>query len=153
MWLFGDEHFVTEVGSMNQFFYWINEDGQKELITAPLDGGIILPGITRECVLEIARNPEKFGINFGEDVIRVTERRFTMGEVCKAVKEGRMLEAFGCGTAAVVTPVDCIGYNGWDYHIPCGEDGKIGDMAKMFWQILTGIQYGKIEHPWSYKIN
>lgn len=55
LWLFGEDHQITEVGSMNVFVYLINESGQKELVTAPLDSGIILPGITRDSVLTATR--------------------------------------------------------------------------------------------------
>nr|XP_007966123.2 branched-chain-amino-acid aminotransferase, cytosolic isoform X2 [Chlorocebus sabaeus] len=53
LWLYGKDHQITEVGTMNLFLYWINEDGEEELATPPLDG-IILPGVTRQCILDLA---------------------------------------------------------------------------------------------------
>lgn len=55
LWLYGDNHQITEVGSMNVFVYLINDSGEKELVTAPLDSGIILPGITRDSILIATR--------------------------------------------------------------------------------------------------
>eukprot|EP00291_Cryptomonas_curvata_P012767 CAMPEP_0172190546 /NCGR_PEP_ID=MMETSP1050-20130122/23177_1 /TAXON_ID=233186 /ORGANISM="Cryptomonas curvata, Strain CCAP979/52" /LENGTH=275 /DNA_ID=CAMNT_0012865439 /DNA_START=152 /DNA_END=976 /DNA_ORIENTATION=+ len=71
LWLSGEDEAVTEVGAMNIFFLWKTPDGVVELITAPLDG-IILPGVTRASILELARAWGEF---------RVTERRYTMAEV------------------------------------------------------------------------
>ncbi|VDM77377.1 unnamed protein product [Strongylus vulgaris] len=101
LWLSGPEHYVTEVGAMNFMVFWKNEKGEDELITASLESGIILPGVTRQSVLELAREMGEF---------KVTERDYTMDEVQKAVKENRVYEMFGTGTAAVVTPVDNIVY-------------------------------------------
>ena len=92
MWLFGEDAEVTEVGTMNVFFVWRNKvTGERELVTAPLDG-TILPGVTRATALELARS-------WGD--LQVTERVFTMGDITDAIDDGRMLEAFGTGTAAV----------------------------------------------------
>lgn len=54
LWLFGEEQEITEVGTMNLFVFWINENGEKELVTPPLDG-TILPGVTRQSILDMAR--------------------------------------------------------------------------------------------------
>ena len=54
LWLFGDEHQITEAGTMNFFVHWTNEDGDEELVTAPLDG-TILPGVTRQSILDLGR--------------------------------------------------------------------------------------------------
>ncbi|KAL6733192.1 hypothetical protein Aduo_003859 [Ancylostoma duodenale] len=102
LWLAGPEQYVTEVGAMNVFMYWKNERGEDELITASLDSGIILPGVTRQSILELSREIGGF---------KVTERDFTMKELTKAVKENRVYEMFGAGTAVVVTPIDRILYN------------------------------------------
>ena len=83
---------------MNFFVYWINENGEKELVTCSLDEGLILPGITRDSV--IAQSKE-WGIS-------VIERNFTMQELIKAISEQRVLEAFGTGTAAVICPISRI---------------------------------------------
>ncbi len=141
LWLFGDQHWVTEVGTMNIFFLWVNKKGEKELITAPLDG-TILPGVTRDSILSLARGWNEF---------KVTERPYTIHEVIEAIKEKRVVEAFGAGTAAVVSPVQGFQFDGVDYSIPLGKaaDSKAGDLTMRFWNTITGIQYGKIPHEWS----
>jgi len=133
LWLFGEEDYVTEVGSMNIFFVWINENGEEELVTAPLDG-TILPGVTRDSILELVRE-------WGE--LKVTERKITMQQVCDAVSDGRLKEAFGAGTAAIVSPINGIAYNGTDMPVPCGTDNKAGPLAKRLYHSLSDIQYGR----------
>ena len=98
LWLLHD--YVTEVGTMNFFVFWKNEQGVDELITPPLDG-TILPGITRDSILTLAR---------GLGAFKVTEKTFKIQEMVKAVNEGRMHEAFGAGTAAIVSPVQQFTY-------------------------------------------
>jgi len=147
MWLLPDaksgDHIVAEVGTMNQFFLWKTKEGETELITAPLDG-TILPGVTRDSILRMTREWGRF---------KVTERHFTMGEVVSAVDEGRMLESFGAGTAAIVSPVDKIGWKGKDYHIPLDvndPEATAGPLAKELFTTILDIQYGKREHQgWS----
>lgn len=140
LWLFGEDRQITEVGTMNMFVHWINEAGEKELITAPLDD-IILPGVTRDSIIQLARD-------HGETVV---EKTFTMDELAKACNEGRVLEAFGCGTAAVVSPIKNINYDGVDYNIPIDEEHGSGPLTKEMWTQLTDIQYGRREGPegWS----
>lgn len=146
LWLFGEEEFVTEVGTMN-FFAAIKdkETGKKTLMTAPLDG-TILEGVIRDSVLDLARErlePEGW---------EVEERKFTMWELANAADEGRLIEAFGTGTAAVVSPVRKIGWKG--RLVECGlkEDQEVGDVTKRMKAWIEGIQYGIEEHPWSWKI-
>ena len=83
--------------------------------------------------------------------MKVTERNITMKEVVAAVDEGRMVEAFGCGTAVVVSPIELINYNGKELKIPL-ELGNVGKTAQRLWDEITGIQLGKIEHEWSVKV-
>ncbi|EQC34071.1 branched-chain amino acid aminotransferase [Saprolegnia diclina VS20] len=145
LWLFGEEHFVTEVGTMNLFVYWINDAGEKELVTAPLHRGDILPGVTRDSILELTRGWGEF---------KVSEHTITMPSIVKAQKEGRLLEIFGSGTAAVISPVKLINYNGEDIDVPLdAEDGKSGQLTKRIWKEMTDIQYGRKPHPWSVVIN
>jgi len=147
MWLLPDaktgDHIVSEVGTMNQFFLWKTKEGDTELITAPLDG-TILPGVTRDSILRMTREWGRF---------KVTERHFTMNEVVSAVNEGRMLESFGAGTAAIVSPVNKIGWQGKDYDIPLDvndPDATAGPLAKELFHTILDIQYGKKEHQgWS----
>jgi len=147
LWLFGEENYVTEVGTMNMFIAWITPDGQKELITAPLDG-TILEGVTRESVLELARRH----LENGKEGWRISERKYTMDEVKKAADEGRLLEAFGAGTAAVVSPVKGISWNGEMINVPLSEGKETGPLAEKFWNWMLDIQYGVVEDPWSYVV-
>eukprot|EP00126_Sphaerothecum_destruens_P006633 Sdes_comp19459_c0_seq1m10888 len=138
LWLFGKDHQITEVGTMNFFMIWINEQGKKELITPPLDG-TILPGVTRDSILQLARQWKEF---------QVSERVFTMPQVCKALQENRVLEIFGAGTACIVSPVEKIIYNSQEWKIPCGN-GKAGVFTEKFNDTILAIQNGEISHPWS----
>ncbi|ETW09927.1 branched-chain amino acid aminotransferase [Aphanomyces invadans] len=145
LWLFGEDHLVTEAGTMNLFVFWINEQGEKELVTAPLTRGDILPGVTRQSILEMTRGWGEF---------KVTEHTITMPAIVKAQQEGRLLEVFGSGTAAVISPVQLINYNGKDVNVPLdAPDGKSGQLTKRIWNEMTDIQYGRVEHPWSVVIN
>lgn len=117
---------------MNLFVHWINEQGEKELITPTLDRGDILPGITRDSILALTREWNEF---------KVTEGHIKMKEVQKATEEGRIIEIFGSGTAAVVTPVSTINYQGKDLQIPLeGTDGRAGKLAERIWKELGDIQ-------------
>jgi len=102
LWLLGKECDVTEAGASNFFVVWRTREGRTQLITAPLGDKVILDGITRGSVLELAR--ERF---CGD--LEVLEKKFTMYEVEEAVEEGRLLEAFAAGTAVGVfhSFVDC----------------------------------------------
>ena len=146
LWLFGEEEFVTEVGTMNFFVAVLDKDtGKKTLMTAPLDG-TILEGVTRDSVLDLARErltPEGW---------KVEERKFTMPELASAADEGRLLEAFGTGTAAVVSPVRKVSWRG--RLVECGlrEDQEAGDVARRMKAWIEGIQFGDEEHPWGWKI-
>jgi len=93
LWLLHD--YVTEVGTMNFFVFWKNEDGEDELVTPPLDG-TILPGVTRDTILTLMKEAKEF---------KVSVRDFKIHDMIRAINEGRMYEAFGAGTAAVVCPV------------------------------------------------
>ncbi|KAH7912565.1 aminotransferase [Hygrophoropsis aurantiaca] len=149
LWLHGPEHYLTEVGTMNLFVALKGEDGVAELVTPPLDG-MILPGVTRDSVLALARNHVS-GIKKLPglpDQLKISERLIHMGEVIQANNAGRLIELFGTGTAAVVTPVDKIGYQGSDVHIPTGEDG-MGPISKPLWTELVGIQTGTIKSDWN----
>ena len=113
LFLFGAEHRVTEVGSMNVFVVMKTTDGQVELVTAPLSGDI-LPGVTRRSILDLARaDPASVGVD------RVEERAFTMPEVRRAAQDGRLLGIFGAGTAAVVCPVREVVNEGGGHRAVC----------------------------------
>jgi branched-chain amino acid aminotransferase len=149
--------------------YWHDHDrAVLELVTPPLDG-MILPGVTRDSVLVLAREHIK-GIKrlagLPENLV-VSERPVTMQEVKNAAETGRLVELFGTGdtpsprmtrwvyrwmfvtgTAAVISPVDKIGYLGGDILIPTGEDG-MGPISRPLWKELSGRQTGEIPSEWS----
>ncbi len=125
LWLDGIElKYIEEVGAMNIFFI-IND----ELVTPKLNGSI-LPGITRFSVIDLAK---KWGMT-------VNERRVSMQEIIDAHENGTLKEAFGSGTAAVISPVGEIRYGEKVLNI---GDGKPGETAMKFYDALTAIQYGK----------
>src|ERR1700712_5516999 len=143
LWLFGEEEYVTEVGTMNLFAAIKNKDGTNELLTAPLDG-TILEGVTRDSILSLAKErlvPKGW---------RVEERKFTMPEVAEAAKEGRLLEIFGSGTAAVVSPVRKISWKGQIVNCGLDEHLEAGPIAQQMMDWMAAIQYGEEDHPWRY---
>lgn len=136
LWLFGDDHEITEVGAMNLFILLRRGDGSKELVTPPLDKGTILPGVTRRSIIELCSTwPD----------LAVTERKITMSEVMTALAEGRLLEMFGSGTAAVVSPVGGLHYQGNLVNIPTPEQG----LAPTIMAAMSDIYYGKVQSPWA----
>lgn len=153
LWLYGPDHQITEVGAMNMFFVLKKKDGSGvELVTAPLTRGDILAGVTRDSILEITRG---WNSNSGPGAgtikgMEVSERWLTMSEVVEAHSEGRLLEAFGAGTAVVVSPVRCIVYKEQDINVPTGDSA--GPVATHIWNTLKDIQYGNVNHPWSVAI-
>lgn len=85
LWLSGENEEVTEAGTMNFFVYWKNEKGEDELITSSLDKGIILPGVTRQSLIDLAREL---------NTVKVSEKDFTMEELIRAIKEKRVIKEF-----------------------------------------------------------
>lgn len=135
LWLFGEEGYITEVGTMNVFFVFKDsQTGKKELVTAPLDG-TILEGVTRDSVLTLARD------RLGSDW-EVNERKFTIHEVKERAEKGELVEAFGAGTAAVVSPIKCIGFHGEDIQVPLAG-GDAGELTKDVGEWIRRIQYGE----------
>jgi branched-chain amino acid aminotransferase len=129
LWLDGiEQQYIEEVGAMNIFFV-IN----GELIT-PMLTGSILPGITRDTVIALAKMWD----------IKVTERKISIDEVLDAHNSGKLEEIFGSGTAAVISPVGEIKYG--DTVITVGN-GKVGPMANKFYKTISDIQYGNTEDP------
>jgi branched-chain amino acid aminotransferase len=127
LWLDGVERkYIEEVGAMNIFFC-IND----ELVTPELNGSI-LPGITRDSVLTLAK---RWGM-------KVSERKISIDELIQAHGNGTLKEAFGSGTAAVISPVGEMRYG--DEVLTIG-DGKTGPMALKFNKAITDIQYGRAE--------
>eukprot|EP00758_Cryptobia_borreli_P003164 Tbor_TRINITY_DN3570_c0_g1::TRINITY_DN3570_c0_g1_i2::g.2875::m.2875/K00826/E2.6.1.42, ilvE; branched-chain amino acid aminotransferase len=134
LWL-GPGDVVDEVGAMNFMMLWRNKDGERELITAPLDG-TILPGVTRDTILSLGRQWGEF---------KVTEKRFTVHDMVQASEEGRLEEAFGCGTAAIVTAVEGVQVLNKYINIPVHEKS----VAVRLFNAIQDIQYGVVEHSWS----
>ena len=139
LWLIDDV--VSEVGVMNFFVHWTNKQGEKELITCPLDG-TILPGIMRDSVITLCK----------EWGIKVTERHFTIHEILDALKEGRFHEAFGTGTAAIVCPIKEISYKNTPYALFKDPNQNVGELGKKLYDTLLDIQTGVVKHPWSRSI-
>lgn len=138
LWLDAEEHrYVEEIGTSNAFFC-IGD----EVITAPLDSGTILPGVTRESVIQLLK---KWGVT-------VTERKLAMEEIQAAAQTGTLTEIFASGTAAVISPIGCLSYLGQD--IPVGS-GKVGPIAQKLYDTLYGMQTGTVEDDmgWMYTVS
>ena len=126
LWLDAKEKkYAEEVGSMNIFFVI------GDTVVTPMLTGSILPGITRKSSIEILKSKN----------IKVEERRISIDEIEAAAKSGELKEVFGTGTAAVISPVGEISYKGEDFVV---NGGKMGEITKMLYDEITGIQRGKI---------
>ncbi len=136
LWLDGVERkYIEEVGSMNVMFKI------KGKIVTPELTGSVLPGITRKSCLEIL---EDWGYT-------VEERLLSVDELMEAASNGDLEEAWGTGTAAVVSPIGEIAYGGKDYGV-CG--GQIGPVTQKLYDTLVGIQWGQLEdkYGWTLKV-
>ncbi len=132
LWLDGvEKKYVEEVGSMNVFFK-IN----GEIITPALNGSI-LEGVTRNSIIELLKHWN----------IPVTERKISMKEVEEAYQNGQLEEAFGTGTAAVISP---IGEFNWQGKKMVVNEEKTGKVSKQLYDTLTGIQLGTEEDPFGW---
>ena len=137
LWLDGVERkYIEEVGAMNVMFKVAGE-----IITPELTGSI-LPGITRKSCIEVLKS-----LGY-----KVTERLFSIDELKAALQNGTLEEAWGCGTAAVVSPIGKLMYEDVEYEV-CG--GKIGEVTQKLYDILTGIQWGtrEDEFGWIHKLS
>ena len=127
LWLDGVERkYIEEVGAMNVMFK-IN----GKVVTPKLVGSI-LPGITRKSIIEILK----------AEGYEVEERLLSVDELIEALENGTLEEAYGCGTAAVVSPIGELAYKGKKYTI---NNGKIGALTQYLYDTLTGIQWGNVE--------
>ena len=136
LWLDGVERkYIEEVGAMNVMF---KIDGE---IVTPMLTGSILPGITRKSCIEVLK---KMGY-------KVSERLLSVDELVSALESGKLEEAWGCGTAAVVSPIGKLAYGDKEYVV---SGGQIGEVTQKLYDTLTGIQWGKLEDTfgWVYKI-
>ena len=151
LWLFGEDSQVTEAGASNFCVIWKTKDGKLQLVTAPLGDKVILDGVTRRSLLQLAR--ERLADNkYGLEPIEVVERKYTMQEVKEAIEEGRMVEAFACGTAFFVAPVSEINFRNESLAIPM-VGGHTGEYAALLKSWLKNIMYGKEQHEWGVVIN
>ena len=137
LWLDGIEHkYIDEVGAMNVFFVI---DGT--VVTPTLEGGNILPGVTRKSCIQLLQSMG----------YKVEERKLSLAEVEEAYANGKLNEAFGTGTAAVVSPMGLLDTGDRKMVI---NNGEIGPVAQKLYDTLTAIQWGKIEDKfgWTVKV-
>ena len=135
LWLDGVERkYIEEVGAMNVMFK-IN----GEIIT-PMLSGSILPGITRKSCIEVLK----------KEGYKVSERLLSIDELSEAMENGTLEEAWGCGTAAVVSPIGELCYKDKKYSV---NNGEIGKVTQHLYDTLTGIQWGKIEDTFGWTQN
>ncbi len=137
LWLDGIEHkYIDEVGAMNVFFVI---DGK--VITPSIAEGSILPGVTRASCIQL----------LGDMGYEVEERKLSIDEVEKAYREGKLNEAFGTGTAAVISPMGLLD-NGKEKMVINNQE--IGPVAQKLYDTLTAIQWGRAEdtYGWTVKV-
>lgn len=126
LWLDGvEQKYIEEVGAMNVMFK-IN----GEIVTPALTGSI-LPGVTRNSCIEVLKSKG----------YTVSERLLSVDELAAAMADGTLEEAWGCGTAAVVSPIGKLIYKDQEYKV---SDGGIGEVTQMLYDTLTGIQWSKL---------
>ena len=134
LWLDGVERkYIEEVGAMNIMF---KINGK---VVTPMLNGSILPGVTRDSILQVCRD-------WGYEV---EERRISVDELVAAAKDGSLEEVWGTGTAAVVSPVNKLRYEDEVMHI---GDGGIGELTQKLYDELTGIQWGKREDTRGWRV-
>ncbi|HBH87333.1 MAG TPA: branched chain amino acid aminotransferase [Syntrophaceae bacterium] len=134
LWLDAVERkYIEEVGTSNIFFVIGNE-----LVTPPL-GGSILPGVTRDSVIQIARSWN----------ISVSERPVSIDELVEASAKGGLKEAFASGTAAIVSPIGKISYKEREIII---NDEKTGDLTEKLYNEILQIQYGEKDDPFGWRM-
>ena len=132
LWLDGVERkYIEEVGAMNVMFKIGGE------IVTPMLTGSILPGITRKSCIEVLKN----------EGYTVHERLLSINELKEAMENGTLEEAWGCGTAAVVSPIGELFYQGVHYPV---NNGQIGEVTQHLYDTLTGIQWGRVEDTYGW---
>jgi branched-chain amino acid aminotransferase len=140
VWLDAIEHrYVEEMGGMNLFFVY--QKGEEVTLVTPELNGALLAGITRDSILTLASD---FGY-------RVEQRRYSTDEWGRDVASGALTEVFACGTAAVVTPVGHVKFDGGSWSIHGGEPGPVSTRIR---EALTAIQYGNAPdtHGWMHRV-
>lgn len=142
LWLFGPEGYVTEAGSSNLFVIWRNREGRLELVTAPLTEHTILAGVTRQSILELARERLTGALSYQweEEPIDVVEAKFTIFDIIEASEQGRLVGSFAVGTACFLVPVSHIEYQGRGITIPRGKFPHVSALRKWLTDITTGVE-------------
>lgn len=141
LWTVSKSHIdgnVTEAGRMNFFAVLKSEDSDLQIVTPPLDG-LIIPGVTRECILDLIKDLPQY---------EIVERPFSVDELLKALKEKRVVECFGTGSRMFVVPVQTVHIRGKDYEVPLKLQ-NCGRLSKWLHDKLKEIQYGVKPHPWA----
>ncbi|EOR04764.1 hypothetical protein E3P92_00950 [Wallemia ichthyophaga] len=147
LWLFGEQEELTEVGTMNLFVVVRGEQGETEIITPPLND-MILPGVVRDSILNLTRNPPQWLKPQLPPSLKVSERRITMPELAALAEQGRVIESFGSGTACILASISCVNWRDKDITIPVEHDGS-GALATTLRNAIEDIQLGRQEHEWS----
>lgn len=156
LWLFGEDGVVTEAGASNFFVVWRTREGRLQLVTADLNERIVLDGVTRRSLLELAR--ERLSVsnnNTPLESLEVVERKFNIHELLETAAEGRLVEAFAAGTAWFVTPVSLVHFRGKDVEVPMAN-GDCGAYAELLRGWMKGIMWGSdgMEgHEWGYVVD
>ncbi|HWU42223.1 MAG TPA: branched-chain amino acid aminotransferase, partial [Bdellovibrio sp.] len=131
LWLDVEHQGIEEVGTMNVFFVFKNE------IVTPVLNGSILAGGTRDAIIKILRSKN----------LPLTERRITVTEVIEGLKKGTLVEAFGTGTAAVISPIGELFYQGKEWVF---NNGQVGTLSSELYKEITSIQRGTSADPWGW---
>ncbi len=130
-----ERRYIEEMGGMNLFFVF-GSGGSARLVTPELSGSL-LPGITRDSLLQLASDAG----------YEVEERKIDVEELRKGAASGEITEVFACGTAAVITPVAHVKYGEGEFTV---GDGSPGEVTMALRDTLTGIQRGTFAdtHQW-----
>jgi branched-chain amino acid aminotransferase len=135
-----ERRFIEEMGGMNLFFVF-GSGGSARLVTPELTG-TLLPGITRDSLLQLATDAG----------FAVEERKIDVEEWHKKAAAGEITEVFACGTAAVITPVSSVRHADGDFTI---ADGEPGEVTMALRDTLTGIHRGTFAdtHGWMTRLD
>ena len=134
LWLDGvHRKYIEEVGSMNVMF-----EIDNKIVTAPCEG-TVLPGVTRDSILHILKD-------WGYEI---EERHLSVDELMEAGHNGKLQEAWGTGTAAVISPIGELYYKG---DVVTVSDFKTGELTQKLYDTLTGIQWGTVEDPYGWTV-
>ena len=135
LWLDGvEQKYIEEVGSMNVMFKIAGK-----VVTPSVEKLTVLPGVTRKSVIDVLKR-----MNY-----EVEERDISVDELIAAAEDGTLEEAWGTGTAAVISPIGEISYKDRQYTVNSFE---IGELTQKLYDTITGIQWGKTEDPFGWVV-